>query len=139
MKASVYKNKYDCFLYFIGNATEVMLYPAHTFTHITCLYFTIYDIKNKFLFFRNCYEWLQPGGYLTVHLVDRDSIDPLLTNRQHPFLLSDANKVKIGDATSYVRFNNFKYKSKFRDLLFKYSGIYGVLGVSCLLLLFLIF
>jgi len=110
---AIAREKYPNLDFSVGNATEVMLYPAHTFTHITCLYFTIYDINNKFLFFRNCYEWRHPGGYLTVHLVDRDSIDPLLTNNKYPLLLSEANKVKIGDATSYVRFNNFKYKSKF--------------------------
>lgn len=110
---AVAREKYPQLDFTIGNATEVMLYPAHTFTLITCLYFTIYDIKNKFLFFRNCYEWLKPGGYLAVHLIDRDPLDPLL-NGGKPFnILSADNSQKIQDSMSYLRFDNFRYKSKF--------------------------
>ena len=113
---AVAREKYPGMEFNIGNATDVMLYPAHTFTHITCMYFTIYDIKNKFLFFRNCYEWLRPGGYLTIHLVDRDNTDNPLG------LLSSTNSIKQNKTKSYVRFNNFKYKSKFN--LDKEVGIF---------------
>ena len=108
---AVAKEKYPKMEFTIGNATDVMLYPAHTFTHITCMYFTIYDIKNKFLFFRNCYEWLRPGGYLTVHLVDHDSLVTSPSNAPLN-MLSFNNSIKHNDR-SFIRFNNFKYKSQF--------------------------
>ena len=55
------KNKFPNIEFNVGDANDVMVHPPHTFTHITCLYFTIYYIKDKFSFFRNCYEWLKPG------------------------------------------------------------------------------
>lgn len=110
---AIARNKYPHVEFTIGDATEVMLYPAHTFTLITCLYFTIYEIKNKFLFFRNCYEWLVPGGYLALHLIDRDPLDPQL-NGGTPFnMLSAENSQKMQNYMSHIRFNNFRYKSKF--------------------------
>ena len=110
---AIAKEKYPKLEFNIGNAEDVMLYPAHTYTHITCLNFTIYDIANKFLFFRNCYEWLQPGGYLTVHLVDKDSVDPGLGEQTSSVLVSSDNFSKLKNNRSFVRFDNFKYKSNF--------------------------
>lgn len=107
------RDKYPNLEFNIGNVQDVMLYPAHTYTHITCLNFTIYDIKNKFLFFRNCYEWLKPGGYLTVHLAHKSHIDPSIGNRNSSVLLSSKNHSLLQNNRSFVRFDNFKYKSKF--------------------------
>mgnify|MGYP001178579473 FL=1 len=61
-----------------GNAMKSITFPANSFTHITVMYFTIYSIKDKRTFFQNCYSWLIPGGWLVLHLVDRDSFDPIL-------------------------------------------------------------
>ena len=55
-----------------------MEFPADTFTHITCLYFTIYYIKDKRLFFENCFKWLKPHGVLVIHLVNMNKFDPIL-------------------------------------------------------------
>ena len=53
------------------------------FTHIMLLYFTIYYIKNKRLLFENCYNSMVKGGYLVIHLVDKNKFDPLL-NASNP-------------------------------------------------------
>jgi len=63
-----------------GDVNDASLYKPYTFTHITTLHNTIYEIKNKMRFFRNCFEWLVPGGYLIVHLVNRDKFDPMIKN-----------------------------------------------------------
>ena len=104
------RRKYPDLEFNIGDVEDVMTYPAHTYTHITCLNFTIYDIKDKFLFFRNCYEWLKPGGYLTVHLAHND---PVTGQPTSSVLLSSNNYSKLQNNRSFVRFDNFKYKSKF--------------------------
>lgn len=54
----------------VGNITNIMLYPPHSFSHITCLNNTIYEIKDQNHLIKNCYEWLMPGGYLILHLSD---------------------------------------------------------------------
>lgn len=51
---------------------DPMLYDKSSFTHILCAYFTIYEIEDVTTFFRHCYYWLKPGGYLIVHLVEPD-------------------------------------------------------------------
>jgi len=55
----------------------VSSYDKNTFTHITCTDFTLYHLKDKYEFFRRCYNWLIPNGYLIVHIVDRNDFTPV--------------------------------------------------------------
>tara|TARA_Y100000389_G_scaffold204573_1_gene258060 strand:- start:6076 stop:7029 length:954 start_codon:yes stop_codon:yes gene_type:complete len=61
-----------------GDALKSITFPQNSFTHILCLYFTIYLFKNKRLFLQNCYNWLKPTGYLVIHLVNKNKFDPIL-------------------------------------------------------------
>ena len=54
-----------------GKYTESLLFEKHTFTHILCCDFAIYEIKDKATFFGNCFHWLQNNGYLVLHLAER--------------------------------------------------------------------
>lgn len=54
--------------YMQGDALNMSIFPSESFSHITCLYFTIYYMKHKERFFRNARHWLIPGGYLILHL-----------------------------------------------------------------------
>lgn len=107
------KKKYPKLEFNVGDANNVIVHPPHTFTHITCLYFTIYYIKDKFSFFRNCYEWLKPGGHLVVHVVDKNKFDPILNSS------TSLNNVPIQKNTTErvtktsLTFNNFKYRANF--------------------------
>ena len=50
------------------DALSVISFPQNSFSQITCLYFTIYYIKDKQQFFNNCIHWLKPGGFfITEH------------------------------------------------------------------------
>jgi SAM-dependent methyltransferase len=64
--------------FIVGDATGALNFQFNYFTHILCMYFTIYHIKNKERFFTNVINWLMPGGYFILHLVDRDNFDPIL-------------------------------------------------------------
>ena len=108
------KQKYPNLTFKEGDATKMTLFPAQTFTHITCLYFTLYYIQNKRQFFKNCYTWLQPGGYLIVHLVDRNMFDPILNVSDPLFLVSAQKHAKKRITTSLVKFNGFQYKGEFK-------------------------
>lgn len=83
------------------------------FTHILCLYFTIYYIENKVMFFENCMKWLKPGGFLILHVVDRDTFDPIIPAAKRLFIFSPQKYAKTRINTSKVVFNNFTYSSKF--------------------------
>uniref|UniRef100_A0A6C0CP97 Methyltransferase type 11 domain-containing protein n=1 Tax=viral metagenome TaxID=1070528 RepID=A0A6C0CP97_9ZZZZ len=71
------ENYPDCNFKVADVSKNINFQPA-SLTHILCLYFTIYMIKDKRHFFNNCSSWLIPGGYLILHLVDRDKFDPIL-------------------------------------------------------------
>ena len=103
----------------VGDALNTMLFPADSFTHITCLYFTVYYMANKRLFFENCMRWLMPGGYLAVHIVNRDKFDPVMPAGS-PFGIISPQKYADKRITSTtVKFDEFEYKSNFvlNDLL----------------------
>jgi SAM-dependent methyltransferase len=55
-----------------GDVIDGMTFEKGLFTHILCMNFTCYEIPDKNTFFRNCYFWLKPNGYLILHLVDRE-------------------------------------------------------------------
>jgi SAM-dependent methyltransferase len=96
-----------------GDVLDTMIFGANSFTHITCLYFTIYYIKNKRLFFENCIHWLRPGGYLALHLVDRDNFDPILPAGDPFGIVSPQKYAKKRITSTVVKFNGFDYKSEF--------------------------
>jgi SAM-dependent methyltransferase len=103
------KNRLD-----VGSALDTLRYSPSTFTHITCFYFTIYYIKDKNTFFKNCYTWLMPGGYLMIHLVDRTKFNPILEAGDPLTLISPQKYAPKRITSTYVTFNDFDYKSNFR-------------------------
>ena len=46
-------------------------------THMVCYYFSFYYAKSPRQFFENARRWLQPNGYLCIHLVDPSKFDPV--------------------------------------------------------------
>lgn len=58
-----------------GDALDITLFRANTFTHITSMNYIIYYMNDKYQFFQNCMNWLMPGGYLLLHLVDKDNFN----------------------------------------------------------------
>jgi len=96
-----------------GDVLNTMLFSSGSFSHITCLYFTIYYIKDKNKFFRNCFQWLNPGGFLVIHLVDREKFDPIIP-AANPFpIFSPQKYADERITTSDVKFDKFDYKCKF--------------------------
>ena len=58
------KYPYD---FLIGDAQNTSLFSVDTFTHILCMYYTIYYMKNKKSFFENAHLW---SRYLVIHMAD---------------------------------------------------------------------
>lgn len=69
------KNKYPDAIIKFGNILNPMEYDKCVFTHLFALYYTIYNFKDKYTIFTNCYSWMKPGGYLVIHLVDVKKFD----------------------------------------------------------------
>ena len=88
----------------IKNILKSLEFENNSFSHITCLYFTIYYINNKKMFFENCHSWLKFEGILVVHVVE-----PLKFNANVSDLKSNE---KIND--SNINNHLFSYKSNFK-------------------------
>lgn len=100
-----------------GDICDPMGYDRNTFTHILCLYYTVYEMADKRAFFRNCYSWLQSGGLLVVHVVDPTEFDTIVPaghldalpeTQQHA---RAANQPRIDKTV--IDFGPYKYTGKY--------------------------
>lgn len=96
-----------------GNALKPMNFQPNAFDLITCLYFTVYYIKDKEQLFKNVSLWLNPGGFFVMHLVDKHNFNPMVPAGDPFVIITPQNYTdkRINDTT--VHFDNFKYKSNF--------------------------
>lgn len=120
------KKQYPKYDFKVADASDPNILSANTYTHILCLQNTIYYFKNKFDFFKNCMKWLMPGGYLIVHIIDRDKIlnnltynKKLFTNTNDKYIsktsqgqVSYSSDFKLDKHTNTATFTeNIKYKN----------------------------
>ena len=57
------------------NILNNQIFENNSFTHIFCLNLNFYTIQNKKLFLENCFNWLMPGGYLALNLINKPEIN----------------------------------------------------------------
>jgi SAM-dependent methyltransferase len=107
------KENYPDYKFEVEDVTNSQIYSPHTFTHILSMYFTIYYIQDKRMFFQNCSKWLMPGGHLIVHLVDRHQFDPILPPGNPLLYVSPQKYAKKRITQTKVKFNDFAYNADF--------------------------
>ena len=100
--------------FMVGDGLDRTLFRDNSLTHILCLYFTIYYMKDKMRFFYNCMDWLMPGGYLIVHLVDKYKFDPILPPGNPLYIVSPQKYSKERITKTKITFNEFVYDSNFK-------------------------
>ena len=107
------KENYPKINFINDDVLRSILFDNETFSHITCMYFTLYYIKDKRLFFKNCYDWLVPGGHMIIHLVNKNMFDPVLSpgNPLHSVNAQKYAPERIIETN--IVFNNYRYKSEF--------------------------
>lgn len=98
----------------VGDGLDTHLFKDESLTHVLCLYFTIYYMKDKMRFFYNSMNWLMPGGYLIVHLVDRYNFDPILPPGNPLYVVSPQKYAKDRITKTKVTFNDFVYNADFK-------------------------
>jgi SAM-dependent methyltransferase len=107
-------NPYYSSQFKVGDGLDNTLFRDDSLTHILCLYFTIYYMKDKMRFFYNCMNWLMPGGYLIVHLVDKYKFDPILPPGNPLYIVSPQKYAKERITKTKITFNDFVYDSNFK-------------------------
>lgn len=100
--------------YRVGSAEVAGQFAAGEFNLITMYYFTYYYLKDPDAVFRNIYNWLQPGGVLVIHLVNKEKFDPIL-EAASPFVAFSVQKYakKERVTRSRVSFDKFDYEADF--------------------------
>jgi hypothetical protein len=58
-------------------------------------------------------EWLMPGGFLIVHLVDRETFDPILPPGNPLYIVSPQKYAKDRITKTKVTFEDFIYTANF--------------------------
>lgn len=107
------KETYPNLNFQVGDGLDNSLFKLNSLTHVLCLYFTIYYFKDKRHFFDNAMDWLMPGGYLIVHLVDRETFDPILPPGNPLYIVSPQKYAKERITKTKVTFNDFVYNANF--------------------------
>lgn len=90
-----------------------MIFERGQFSHILCLYFTIYEFefKQKLAFFKNCYHWLKPGGFMVIHLVDKTKYDKTIPAGKDIIFGSPQRYNDSLITDKLIDFNDFKYRA----------------------------
>ena len=70
-------------------------------------------MEDKQKFINNVYDWLKPGGYFLLHLVNRDKFDPILNTADPLHIVSAQKYAKKRITNSLVKFKDFQYKANF--------------------------
>ncbi len=96
-----------------ADVLDSMNYDRYTFSHILCLYHTIYEIENKLKFFQNCRYWLKNGGVLVLHLVDKKQFNTVVPAGHPAFIDNPQHHVKDRIVKSKIDFLDFVYDSKY--------------------------
>jgi ubiquinone/menaquinone biosynthesis C-methylase UbiE len=105
------KSNYPEYKFMVGDALKTDTFPPNSFTHITLLDFTLYYIKNKRVFFENAIRWLMPGGYLIVHLVDKNNFNDQLEIKINLEKYDYVKQFKMNSTTNVATIDE-KFKDK---------------------------
>ena len=99
--------------YRVKEAENIGSFAAGEFNLVTMYYFTYYYLRDRDQVFRNVFNWLQPGGCLVIHLVNREKFDPIL-EAASPFVAFSVQKYSKERVTrSKVTFDKFEYEADF--------------------------
>lgn len=108
------KKNFPNYKFEVADALDASIFDTNYFTHILCMYFTIYYFPDKTKFFNNCMNWLIPGGYLIIHLVDREQFDPILPPGNPLLYVSPQRYAKERITSTKVKFVDFSYSADFK-------------------------
>jgi len=109
--------------YLLGDVSNTSLFSHGYFSHISCLYYTIYYLKKE-RFFQNTKEWLIPGGYLILHLSKEWKYGPTSSFRG-PFMYSSSHVYDKHHEFITVKKNRKRFEHKI-----KWESISSILSIA---------
>lgn len=113
-----------------GDAEIIGQFAAGEFNLATLYYFTYYYLRDRTVALKNIHSWLQTGGVLVIHVVNREKFDPILETAS-PFLAFSIQKYAKDRITrSRVAFDKFDYDANFthKDALGEFTEVFTFKG-----------
>ena len=93
-----------------GDYMNKSTFNSREFSHITCLFYTLYYSENPGKLFQNVNFWLKPKGFFIIHLVNPKKFDPVLERSSKLVPLYNPQKnVDSRATTTKLKFNKFNY------------------------------
>ena len=74
--------------FIVGDALNGGQFQPSSFTHILCLDHIIYTFEDKRQLVNNFMDWLMPGGYFIIHVVDVETFNPVSNNTELPIIVT---------------------------------------------------
>lgn len=108
------KEEYPEINFIQGSPLKSITFEQKQFTHIVCLNMNYYYYKDKIAFLQNVFNWLKPGGFFIVQLVDKNKFDPVVPAAKPFIMVNPQSFAEKRITTSNVVFNNFDYKADFQ-------------------------
>jgi SAM-dependent methyltransferase len=96
-----------------GDSSDPMSYDKQTFSHILATNFTIYHFEDKTHFFRNCYSWLKPNGYLIIHLADRAEFSAIIPAGRSSLISNPQDYADRRLTDTKISFPKFEYHASY--------------------------
>lgn len=98
-----------------GDANLPLTYESGSFSHVLCLGFTLYEMTpvDKLAFFQNAHQWLHPGGYLVLHVVDPAKFDTIIPGGKPPILDNPQQYSKKRITDTIIDFIDYQYKGSY--------------------------
>jgi SAM-dependent methyltransferase len=106
--------------FIVGDALKIGQFTPTSFTHILCLDNIIYTFADKQQLINNFMEWLMPGGFLILHLVDIESFNPVVSNNNktsdYYYTANYELNNNIGTITEKFQFKNGRVRKQEQKL-----------------------
>ena len=99
-------------------------FPNQHFSHILCLYFTIYYIDNQKLFLQNCFNWLKNDSFMVLHLVNKNGISTLINPNYVNGMTSNSQPKTTIDFNQFQYTSNFDTSVESNTILFKEQFVF---------------
>ena len=108
------KSEYPAVKFMRGTPMKSNTFNNDQFTHILCLNMNFYYYKDKVRFLQNVYDWLMPGGFFVVQVVDKNKFDPVVPAAKPFVMVNPQSFAKDRITSSSVVFNKFDYTADFK-------------------------
>jgi SAM-dependent methyltransferase len=94
---------------------DTSIYVNGRYTHMLCLFYTIYYVKDTKTLMTNIYNSLRDGGYMILHLVNKKLFDPVLEKASKLIPLFNPQRHSTDRVTkTKLKFNKFDYIGDWR-------------------------